>query len=122
VPVGLAVSLQKNWGLNNMKTEIIKPEALKDFYLYQVDGRNGCVAIWGKLENKFIVYNYEFGKASIDFDAHIDNGGTVKPLQEIEQYTTPKHGSIIDYLKRWGTLINTIQETIYRQIRENKTL
>jgi len=62
--------------------DYIKLEDCRNDYLYQIDGRNGDVAIYR--DERFYLARYEFGMTDLDNEIHYDSDiryGTVKPIR-----------------------------------------
>lgn len=66
----------------------LKPEVLKDGYLYRINARNALYGIWSKLRGEFIISRFKFGHNFLFVEVHwdlSDDFGTVKPLELVEK-------------------------------------
>ena len=70
------------------KQPYLKPDELKDGYLYKIHARNATYGIWKKEKRSFFISRVKFKSNYIFEEYHWDvctSFGTVKPLEEIEK-------------------------------------
>lgn len=67
-------------------TDYIKPDNLKDAYLYRIIARNAVYGIWIAKNGAFLISRVKFGSVYLFEEIHYDldeQFGTAQPIQEI---------------------------------------
>lgn len=66
----------------------LKPEELKNGYLYQINARNSDCGIWIRKHGGFVISRFKFGHNFLFVECHWDLDkwhGTVRPLKLVEK-------------------------------------